>query len=694
MSSEKTTWRHSRRFWLWLAAGFLVVLLAGPPLISLGLNLRTIRSVLLARMEASFGRPVDVSNFTVSLLGGPRIEANYVTVADDPRFGNEFFLRAERITASLRWQALLRGQLEFGNLSLLRPSLNLVRDAESDWNMIAWLPASDAARAPAPGSGARPRLYRIEVDAGRVNFKSGYDKHPFALVEVNGNFSQGNSGGWQMDFEALAFRAGAMTQKPGQIRVRGTLGGPLSRILPADLLVTWDEASVADVARLLRGTDPGVRGELAAELQIRARSEGQPPAALWSFTGSARVQGLHGRELPSRSSDPALNLRVAAKWHPAGSRVELTSSLLETAKSSIRAAGEIVWERGAADSSRIRFISPGIDFSDVLDVYRAFREDVSSQAQLEGIVGLDAELAGWPLQIKSMVMASAGGALTIPGTPKPIRIGHAAIRFDPARGRIEVSPVLLSLAADIPERAQRLAVAPASLRFEGALRLQPGWQGEWRLTGQARSLKTVEETGAALGLYSVRTWQSAGWGLNGPADVKLNWRTTLFPFTATPAGSIETREAMLTSTILPEPVPCALVRMDFGNPLKLTLADAQAFGGHWSGSITAEDRQTWSLAISSPRLDAAAFDVALNVTGNSQGLLAALLPVGRVANTARLQGKIALTPPIAMPFLQPLRPVDVSLDLVLDLSSRRGLRVLGNLAAAEVSTPAPAVSQR
>lgn len=678
-----------------LSAGFLLLLLAGPFLISLALNHSSIQPRLLALMHRAFGRPVEVNRFSVSLLGGLRIEANNVTVADDPRFGNEFFLRAERITASLRWQALLRGRLEFGNLSLLRPSLNLVRDADGRWNILAWLPVSDPASPPPAGSGPLPKLYRIEVDTGRVNFKTGYDKHPFALVEVNGNFSQGG-GGWQTDFEALAFRAGAMTQEPGQIRVRGTLGGAQSRILPADLLITWDEASVADVSRLLRGTDLGVRGELAAELQIRARTEGQPATAKWSFKGSARVEGLHGRELPSRASDPALNLRLEADWHPAQSRVELKSSLLETAQSSVRASGEVVWEGGAASSSTIRLISSGIDFSDALAFYRAFREGVSSQAQLKGSTGLDAELAGWPLQVKSLLMASAGGTLAIPGTQNPIRIGRATIRFDPRRRRIELSPVPLTLAAEIPERAQRFVVTPASMRFEGAFDAQGAWRGEWRLTGQAGSVKTLEDAGAALGLYSIRTWQSAGWSLDGPADIKLTWQTTMFPLTTEPSGSIEVRRATLTSTILPEPVSCAVLRMDFGSPLKLTLADAQAFGGRWSGTIVEEGRQAWSLALSSLRLDTVAFDKGLSATGdaNPKGLEVAIQPVGRIASIARLHGRIALLPQIALPLLQPLRPGNVSLDLILDLAAQRGLRVSGSLAAAEVATPAPVISQR
>ena len=53
-----------------------------------------IRQYLTSRLEAKFGRTVEVSNFEISILGRPEIVANYITVGEDPRFGHEFFLRA------------------------------------------------------------------------------------------------------------------------------------------------------------------------------------------------------------------------------------------------------------------------------------------------------------------------------------------------------------------------------------------------------------------------------------------------------------------------------------------------------------------------------------------------------------------------------------------------------------------------
>src|SRR5271170_4393285 len=119
-----------KRNWLrWILILALAVIATSLGL-SRALRMSGARRYLTAHLVASFGRPVEVSQFDFSLLDGARLEAHSVTVAEDPHFGNEYFLRAETLTAGLRWLPLLSGRFEFGSLSLLRPSLNLARDAD------------------------------------------------------------------------------------------------------------------------------------------------------------------------------------------------------------------------------------------------------------------------------------------------------------------------------------------------------------------------------------------------------------------------------------------------------------------------------------------------------------------------------------------------------------------------------------
>jgi hypothetical protein len=69
---------------------------------------------ITARLETAFGRPVQVGSYDFSLWRGPTIQAQSVTFGEDPRFGHEYFLRAESLTVRLRWQGLLRGHIQLG----------------------------------------------------------------------------------------------------------------------------------------------------------------------------------------------------------------------------------------------------------------------------------------------------------------------------------------------------------------------------------------------------------------------------------------------------------------------------------------------------------------------------------------------------------------------------------------------------
>lgn len=169
--------------------------------ISLLMNYTRLRRILNSHVAASFGRPVEVGKYNFSMWTGPELEADSVVVSDDPRFGHEYFLRAESLTIHFRWQSLLRGRLELGTLSLSHPSLNLVHDPGGDWNLYEWLPkpppvqAIGQAKQPAPTQSAIGpvrsslsvlRFRKIEIDAGRLNFKDGAEKLPIAFINVKG----------------------------------------------------------------------------------------------------------------------------------------------------------------------------------------------------------------------------------------------------------------------------------------------------------------------------------------------------------------------------------------------------------------------------------------------------------------------------------------------------------------------------
>src|SRR5664279_4077245 len=123
-----------RKFGKWAAIAALLFVVAQLGA-SLAMRTRRMHGYLIAQLERSFGRPVQVGDFSLQVLPIPRLDMDGITVGEDPSFGQEYFLRAESMQASLRWMGLLRGHVELGTMTLTRPSLILVRNPIGQWNL-------------------------------------------------------------------------------------------------------------------------------------------------------------------------------------------------------------------------------------------------------------------------------------------------------------------------------------------------------------------------------------------------------------------------------------------------------------------------------------------------------------------------------------------------------------------------------
>lgn len=600
----------ARRKWLARLALAAMVLIALVEVFSWQLRAGRLRGYLHERLEArlaaAFGRPVEVGFFELSLLRGPRLEAGYVTVGENPRFGSEYFLRAERLAAGLRWSALLAGRLELGTLTLRSASLNLVRAADGQWNLETWLP-------PRRGGGAAPareaaRLTRIEFDACRVNFKRGLDKHPFAFAAVRGSVTSEAGGRWRLELEARPHRAGLVLQQAGVIRVRGRVSGTSLRLQPAELAAEWTGVALSDALRLARGYDYGARGDFSAA--VRARTED----GIWRFTASGRVSGAHRWDLPGRATDPGVRLAAEASWAPHLARVDIDSLRLQAPGSVLVGAGHLAWT--LPERSAIRLVSEQLDAADLFAWYRAFTGGVSEAVALEGAGALALELGGWPPAVERGTLVGEDLRLCAPGVAAPFTAARAEVRF----------------------RRDRIELLPASIRSEGAAALTLSGAAErgepWRfvvsLAGEALRSEDLLAASAALG------WpRAAGWEISGGAAGRLEWRGTLAPFAAERSGALELRGLRVRAEPLAAPVILARGRMEFRGPaarrrgaaeLRVALASAEALGARWAGSLErAADADGWRVALEADRLDLAAA-AGWFLSRERPGLIARVLP--------------------------------------------------------------------
>ena len=134
-------------------------------------------------------------------------------------------MRAQEVTALLRISSLLRGQLEIATLSLTEPSLNLVRNPEGHWNLENLVERADKISA-APTSKAktekRPAFPYIEGLHGRINFKFGPEKKPYALTDADFSLWQDSENMWSMRLKAQPIRTDFNLSDTGIVRVTGS----------------------------------------------------------------------------------------------------------------------------------------------------------------------------------------------------------------------------------------------------------------------------------------------------------------------------------------------------------------------------------------------------------------------------------------------------------------------------------------
>lgn len=557
-----------------------------------------LRNTLSSRLQTAFGRPVDVRRFSVNLRGIPALQADSVTVAEDPRFGNEYFLYADTLTFRPRWLPLLIGRLEIGTIEISNPSLNLVRAKDGRWNIEEWLPAppelfSEPAakptstnlpgpvqQKPAAPSASTPNIRSISVSGGRINFKRATEKSAFSLIDVEGSLERQNAGRWSINLGASPARAAVVLQQAGTIHVQGEVGGTGSRLRPAKVQLTWQDAAVADALRLASAYDHGVRGTFSAALSAHT------VGAVWNLSGRAEVRRLHRWDLAMRADNPGLNFEVAGDWFPEDSAVNISSATIETPRSKITGTGAFSWDPNtnlAAENLPENFsiTSTAIDGDDLLAWIRAFVPNISNDIALKGDILGHVVFAGTPPAPVSGSIDAANLSLEGGSLRSPISTRDARIAFTPQTAHL--LPSFIAIGA-----------SGGSLRAEASC-ASAGPVCEAKLTGRAADVADLTSASSAVGFNL-----PIGWHIDGPATFDLHWlflgrpialpsmspQIAVQPETSGPTGKITFQELSLRAPFLNQPISGIKGRIDLtASDATLALSSADAFGGTWSGTL-------------------------------------------------------------------------------------------------------------
>ena len=332
----------------------LLVLIAVTALALVNLNglINRNKDYLLARAQESLGRNVAVGEIGVTLWGGIGVRLKEFSIADDPSFANDSFIRAADLQVNMKLMPLLRKELQVSKVILHRPVINVIRDPQGRFNFstigggkVKQEKEAEKEKEKKKRSEERappPLLVSlVDIDGGEIRYvdagKGGIDfratRVDFKVKDVN--FDRPID----IDLEAAVF--GAAKQN---LKLTGRVGplGPQADLnnLPLDGSLDLDSISLADLDKTLpvlgrripKGTS--FSGSVGAQSRFSGRLGKD---VLPEINGTLSLNGVSAR-MPGLAQ-PITDLN--AKVNFTGKNAELPETGFRIGKSQVRLAAKV-----------------------------------------------------------------------------------------------------------------------------------------------------------------------------------------------------------------------------------------------------------------------------------------------------------------------------------------------------------------
>jgi AsmA protein len=284
----------------------LAVLILAALALPFFINANQFRPMLEQRLTAALGREVKIGDLKLSVFSGGAA-AGDVTIADDPAFSPEPFLRTKALAVGVElWPLIVSRQLNVTSLTIDQPDITLLQSASGDWNFSSLggkTPASASvtppATAAASGSSTNPgdlSVKLIRISKGRFTLNNGPKSKPRTLENVSVELR---------DFSAASsfpFSLQADVVGGGSVKLEGKAGP----IRPAAVIETPFDASLT-----------------IARLDLAGSGFAQPSSGVAGIVSVDGNAASDGRVLNIKGNLKADSLKVAKGGSPAKRTVEI-----------------------------------------------------------------------------------------------------------------------------------------------------------------------------------------------------------------------------------------------------------------------------------------------------------------------------------------------------------------------------------
>jgi len=261
---------RSRRGLAAVAALLLILFLFRP-------GVHQLRNRIATSIGSALGRRVSLDNVRLRILPRPGFDLEGLVIYDDPEFSAEPMIRAQEVSAAIRFRSLLRGRIEIATLSANEPSINLVRNEQGRWNLAGLLERNaqiPAAPTTKPASESRPAFPYLEAGHARINFKIGQTKKSYALMDADVALWQDSENSWGARIKAAPVRTDFNLSDTGLLQINAVWQRASSlRSTPLQLTVQWQKGQLGQITKLLSGKDRGWRGGVSLTANVSGTPE-------------------------------------------------------------------------------------------------------------------------------------------------------------------------------------------------------------------------------------------------------------------------------------------------------------------------------------------------------------------------------------------------------------------------------------
>ncbi|MGA2002093.1 MAG: AsmA family protein [Terriglobales bacterium] len=151
----------------------IVIAIALPFLI----NVNSFRPEIESNLSSALGRAVKVGNLSLSIFSGS-VEANDLSIADDPKFSNTSFIQAKSLKVGVELMPLIFSkQLNVTHLVIEKPEITILRDRDGIWNFSslgnhAQQPAATPEKKGSAAGNQNLSVGKLEISDGTISVGS------------------------------------------------------------------------------------------------------------------------------------------------------------------------------------------------------------------------------------------------------------------------------------------------------------------------------------------------------------------------------------------------------------------------------------------------------------------------------------------------------------------------------------------